>query len=109
MKTTKTWTAAAVMAALLGGFSASAACAEGRIAERKENQQARIAAGIASGQLTPCDAARLERREASLNYEERAFRITNGGALTPAERALINRQQNSLSREIYRLKHNGTR
>jgi hypothetical protein len=97
MKTTKTLRVAVVMAAVLGGFSAGAARAEGRIGERKENQQARIAAGLTSGQLTPGEAARLERREASLNCEERAFRITNGGALTPAERTLINRQQNSLS------------
>jgi hypothetical protein len=78
----------------------------GRISARAENQQDRIAAGIASGRLTAGEAARLEGREAGLNHEVRAMRRANGGTLTPGDRAVVNRQQNTLSRGIYRLKHN---
>jgi hypothetical protein len=79
---------------------------EGRIQRRKENQQARIAQGAASGQLTAGETANLERKEAGLNREIRSDRKANGGTLTPQERQQINRQQNHLSRNIYRDKHN---
>ena len=85
---------------------AAAASADGPIQQRKDNQQQRIAQGVASGQLTAGEAARLEGRQAALNREERAMRAANGGRLTAADRALINRQQNRLSGNIYRLKHN---
>jgi hypothetical protein len=88
------------------GAAATAARAEGPIQQRKENQQRRIAQGVASGQLTAREAARLERGEASLNHEERAMRRANGGTLTPGDRAVIDHQQNRLSGGIYRLKHN---
>ncbi len=81
----------------------------GKISARAENQQDRIAAGIASGRLTAGEAARLEGREAGLNHEVRAMRQANGGTLTPGDRAVVNRQQNTLSGGIYRLKHNASR
>lgn len=96
--------AAAVAGFLLLSSSAEAA---GRIRKRAENQQDRIAQGIKSGQLTPREAAGLERKEARLNREVRDMRQDNGGKLTPKERARINRQQNRLSRDIYREKHDG--
>ena len=79
--------------------------ADGRIARRKARQQARIAQGVRSGQLTAGETARIERREARLNREIRDMREDNGGRLTPRERRRVNRQQNRLSREIYREKH----
>lgn len=75
------------------------------IAQRKENQQDRIAQGVRSGQLTPHETAKLENKEAKLNRETRRMRAANGGRLTPAEKAKVNRQQNHLSRDIYRQKH----
>ncbi len=80
---------------------------EGRIEQRKENQQNRIGQGVASGQLTPRETANLENREARLNREVRRDRRANGGPLTPAEKRRVNRQQNRLSGNIYRDKHNG--
>jgi hypothetical protein len=77
------------------------------IAQRKANQQARIAQGVKSGQLTAAETAHVEHQEARLNRETRAMRAANGGKLTPAEKAKVTRQQNHLSREIYRKKHNG--
>jgi hypothetical protein len=77
------------------------------IAQRKANQQARIAHGVKSGQLTAAETANLERKEARLNRETRRMRAANGGPLTPEQKAKVTRQQNHLSREIYRKKHNG--
>src|SRR5579859_3593543 len=80
---------------------------EGRIQQRKENQQERIGQGVGSGQLTAGETANLEHKEAKLNREVRNDRRANGGALTPPERRQVNRQQDRLSRNIYRDKHNG--
>jgi hypothetical protein len=76
------------------------------IQQRKENQQDRIANGVANGSLTPHETANLEHKEAGLNHEIRQDRRQNGGNLTNKEKAQINRQQNKLSRNIYRDKHN---
>jgi broad specificity phosphatase PhoE len=76
------------------------------IQERKENQQDRIANGVANGSLTPRETSKLEHKEARLNGEIRHDRRQNGGKLTNKEKAKINRQQNKLSKDIYRDKHN---
>jgi hypothetical protein len=76
------------------------------VAQRKENQQDRIANGVQSGQLTAGETANLENKEAAINGETRADRAANGGKLTSAEKAQINRQQNHLSNQIYQDKHN---
>lgn len=76
------------------------------VAQRKENQQDRIAQGVKSGQLTAGETANLENKEAAINGETRADRAANGGKLTPAEKARVNRQQNHLSNQIYNDKHN---
>ena len=76
------------------------------IAERKENQQDRIANGVKSGQLTAGETSNLESKEAAINGETRADRAANGGKLTPAEKQQINRQQNQVSKQIYQDKHN---
>jgi hypothetical protein len=77
----------------------------GEIAQRKENQQDRIGAGIQSGQLTAGEAARLEGKESALNHETRDMRALDGGKLTPADKATVNQQQNKLSDRIYDQKH----
>jgi hypothetical protein len=78
----------------------------GEIAQRKENQQDRIANGVQSGQLTAGETANLESKEAAINGETRADRAADGGKLTAAEKQQINRQQNKLSNQIYNDKHN---
>ena len=80
--------------------------ADPSIAQRKENQQDRIANGVKSGQLTPGETANLEKKEAAINKETSADRAANGGKLTPAEKAQVNQQQNRLSKQIYNDKHN---
>jgi hypothetical protein len=76
------------------------------IAQRKENQQDRIANGVKSGQLTPGETANLEKKEAAINKETRADRAANGGKLTAAEKTQVDHQQNQVSKQIYADKHN---
>jgi len=76
------------------------------IAQRKENQQDRIAQGVKSGQLTAGETANLESKEAAINGETKADRAANGGKLTSAEKQQVNQQQNQLSKQIYQDKHN---
>jgi gas vesicle protein len=80
---------------------------EGKIQQRKENQQKRVAQGVKSGQLTPHETARIENNESKINKEVRQDRKANGGNLTNKEKAQVNRQQNRVSKEIYNQKHDG--
>src|SRR5258707_3894108 len=80
--------------------------ADPSVAQRKENQQDRIANGVKSGQLTPGETANLENKEAAINKETRTDRAANGGKLTSAEKTQINQQQNPMSKQIYADKHN---
>jgi hypothetical protein len=76
------------------------------VAQRKENQQDRIANGVKSGQLTAGETANLEKKEAAINKETAADRAANGGKLTSAEKKQVNQQQNKVSKQIYADKHN---
>jgi len=88
------------------GTTASTPAKQPTIAQRKENQQDRIANGVKSGQLTAGETANLESKEAAINGEARADRAANGGKLTGSEKQQINQQQNQLSKQIYQDKHN---
>lgn len=92
--------------ALVGGMLSLASAQAATINQRRENQQDRIAQGVASGQLTARETSRLEGREARLNRGIRDDREDHNGHLTGRERTQIHRQQNHLSRSIYRDKHN---
>src|SRR5580765_1040850 len=76
------------------------------IQERKENQQDRIGQGVQSGQLTAGEAANLEKKEASINQEERDMRKHDNGKLTNADKKTLTQQQNQMSKQIYNDKHN---
>jgi hypothetical protein len=78
----------------------------GTAGQRKANQQARIAQGVKSGQLTAHETANLEHREASVNHEERNMRAADNGKLTAADRTALNNRQNHISNSIYKDKHN---
>jgi hypothetical protein len=88
------------------GTTTTAPAQKPTIAQRKENQQDRIANGVQSGQLTAGETSKLETKEAAINGETRADRAANGGKLTAAEKQQINKQQNQLSKQIYNDKHN---
>ena len=96
------------IAGAAGMVLASASPAEaGRISDRKSNQQQRISQGVASGQLTARETARLEGREAALNRSVARMRSNNGGTLTPGERFRVEQRQDRISRGIYLQKHDG--
>ena len=80
--------------------------ADPTVAQRKENQQDRIANGVKTGQLTAGETANLETKEAAINGETKADRAANGGKLTGTEKKQVNQQQNQLSKQIYQDKHN---
>ena len=73
---------------------------------REASQQHRIVQGVRSGELTPRETHRLERREAALHVREAVMRSRHGGRLTYRERVRLNHSENRLSRAIYRAKHN---
>jgi hypothetical protein len=83
-----------------------ATAAMSRVNSRESNQQARIANGVKSGQLTPRETKNLEKREGHINREVHDDRRANGGRLTPQERQQVNHQQDNASRAIYNDKHN---
>lgn len=95
------------VAALALGLSVAAPAFAAKVDRREVRQQSRIAQGVKSGELTPKEAAHLERREAKIDAEVKADRAANGGHLTASERAKINAEQNRASRAIYRQKHDG--
>jgi hypothetical protein len=89
-----------------GSASGKAAASDPTIAQRKNNQQNRIANGVQNGSLTAGETTNLESKEAGINAETRADRAANGGKLTAAEKQQVNKQQNQLSKQIYTDKHN---
>jgi hypothetical protein len=76
------------------------------IAQRKDNQQDRIAQGVKSGQLTAGETAKLENQQQGINREVSGMRQANGGKLTKADKKAVNQQQNQASKNIYNKKHN---
>jgi uncharacterized membrane protein YebE (DUF533 family) len=71
--------------------------------QRQANQEARIQQGVASGQLTAKEAARLEKGQQRVeNLEAKA---KADGVVTKKERAQIAHAQNVQSRHIAREKH----
>src|SRR5229473_42649 len=80
--------------------------ADPSVAQRKENQQDRIANGMKSGQLTPSGTAKLEKQQQGINKHVASDRKANGGALTAREKKQVNKEQNQASRNIYKKKHN---
>lgn len=103
----KAFFAAALAALAVPAFSQSTTPAP-TINQRKENQQDRIANGVASGELTAGETKNLENKESSLNKEERDMRKLDNGKLTAADRATLNQQQNQLSKQIYHEKHDAS-
>ena len=77
-----------------------------KVAQRRENQQDRIAQGIKSGQLTAGETAKLENQQKGINQQVAADRVANGGKLTRGEKQQVSKEQNTASKNIYNQKHN---
>ncbi len=86
-----------------GGYAASPS---GRwLDRRQQRQEDRIRQGVASRQLTPMEARRLQNQQARIRGAEGRMRAD--GNLNPQERARLNGMENRGSQDIYRLRHNG--
>jgi predicted transcriptional regulator len=75
---------------------------KGEINGRLENQQDRIASGLASDKLTDGQVAKLETQEAGITKEEAGMRAQDNGKLTAQDKKLLNKQLNQESRRINR-------
>lgn len=91
-------------AASIGAFAqVASAPATPRVDQREGNQQARIAAGAASGQLTGKETVRLEKEQAAVNKAEAHAKAD--GTVTRHERKRLHRMQNAASKDIHAQKH----
>ena len=93
--------------ALLGAGLIGAAAQAQTVDQRHADQQRRIDRGVASGRLTPGEAAHVERQQGSIDRQEDRMRYRNGGHLNGRARAVLQHRENRASRHIYRAKHNG--
>ncbi len=75
--------------------------------QRQANQQKRIDQGVASGQLTGKEAARLEKGQERVQQMEDKAKAD--GKVTPKERARLQKAENVQSRHIAREKHDRQR
>ncbi|MDE2417812.1 MAG: hypothetical protein KGN32_08410 [Burkholderiales bacterium] len=78
-----------------------------RIDQREANQEKRIEQGVASGQLTPREANRLQRKEDRIAHAEQ--RAKADGVVTAQERKHLMKMENHASRDIHREKHDRQR
>ena len=96
---TRTLVAAIITLASVPAFAQSTPGVD----QRQVNQERRIDQGVASGELTPREAARLERGQDRVeNMEARA---KSDGVVTRRERAKLQQAQDVESRRIHRQKH----
>ena len=73
--------------------------------KREQNQQDRIANGVKNGNMTPGQAAHVERQEQHIENQEKADMAAHNGHLTKREQKQLNKEQNQTSKEIYKDKH----
>ena len=104
----KTLTIASTLAvASIGAFAqtaiAPASPTTPRVDQREANQQQRIAAGAASGQLTAKETNRLEKEQAHIDNAEAKAKAD--GTVTKGERKHLHRMQNRASKDIHHQKH----
>jgi len=74
--------------------------------QRSANQQARIAQGDRSGQMTERETAQADQKQANIDRQVANDRAANGGKLTQQEHQQVNKEQNHASKQIYNDKHN---
>jgi hypothetical protein len=70
--------------------------------KRLENQQDRVQAGVADGQLNAKQAARDERQDANIAARESRDEAEHGGHLTKQEQKNLNKSLNKDSKRIHK-------
>jgi hypothetical protein len=99
--------------AILGGTIADASAAtwaqnhprRAEVNGRLANQNTRVNANLAKGNLTPGQAAQLKSEDKSVRAQERFDASLNGGHITKAEQRALNQDENAISRQIYNEAH----
>ena len=94
---------AGVALAIASFGTLAAGTATPRVDQREANQQARIDAGVASGQLTARETNRLDKEQARIADAEAKDKAD--GTVTATERQQLHRMQNHVSKNIYMQKH----
>jgi hypothetical protein len=92
-----------VALALAGAAFAQSDPATPRVDRREARQQKRIDKGVASGQLTPKEAARMQAQQGRIEAAE--ANAKSDGVVTAKERAGLARRQNKANRNIRHNKH----
>jgi hypothetical protein len=100
-KFTTVATGIALAIASLGAFAQGTATP--RVDQREANQQARIDAGVASGQLNARETNRLDKRQARIASAEAKAKAD--GTVTKGERRHLRRMQDRASAAIHDQKH----
>lgn len=90
--------------ALSSVFATSEAEARDRVDRRQTRQNARVAEGKQSGEITEGEAARLRHTKRVVRRNEK--RAEADGIVTDAEKARLEKMQDARSQQIHRLKHN---
>lgn len=103
----KTGIAALIVSALPALALAQATPATPNIDKREARQEQRIQQGAKSGELTPREAARLEKGQARVQRME--TKAKSDGTVTAQERKRIHREQSQQSKRIARQKHDRQR
>jgi Skp family chaperone for outer membrane proteins len=67
---------------------------------RLANQNRRIKAEVAEGEMSKAKAAALHKQDRQIRQEERDMAAQNGGHITKPEQRVLNAQENKVSREI---------
>lgn len=92
-----------LLATLLLASCSFAVAAEDRVDQRQQNQRARIAEGVASGELTAPEAHRMAHGQRHVKRMER--RAEADGVVTEQESARLEQAQDVQSARIKRQKH----
>ena len=95
----------AMFASLLLALSLLVLPAHAGINDRLERQEERINEGVASGELTKREAARLKYQSDVNAQKERRYR--SDGVLTERERLHLHKDLTRTSHSIYHQKHDG--
>jgi len=71
-----------------------------QVNDRLANQNKRIDAKVADGQMSQSQAAKLHKADHQIRQEERDMASQNGGHITKQEQKTLNQQENRNSKKI---------
>lgn len=76
-----------------------------QVNQRIQNQRARIAQGVKSGEISKAQDRQLHAERHAIKQEEHTMRQMDNGHLTRADQKVLNQQLNERSQDIYSEKH----